>query len=62
MTDTKTCPSCAQPIQAAAKVCPYCQRQLTGVGGTSWQRWAVIIIVTLFAGWWLVAALAGSAK
>ncbi|HEY6400380.1 MAG TPA: hypothetical protein VI479_03155 [Blastocatellia bacterium] len=27
----KTCPHCAEKIQAAAKVCRYCQRDVTGV-------------------------------
>ncbi|HEX5084352.1 MAG TPA: hypothetical protein VFY40_20095 [Blastocatellia bacterium] len=27
----KTCPHCAEKVKAAAKVCRYCQRDVTGV-------------------------------
>jgi hypothetical protein len=27
----KTCPHCAEKIKAAAKICRYCQRDVTGV-------------------------------
>lgn len=55
--ETKACPDCAEQVQTAAKVCRHCGHRF----GTGWQRWAVIVLVALFAGWWLVAALAGQA-
>lgn len=59
--ETKTCSHCAEEIKAEAKVCKHCGKNVLYPAANRWVRIAVIAIIALFAGWWLMAIATGNA-